>query len=271
MCNLVNQWVFYFSFNRSTSKGLFTRNNNDSKAGISLESPTQHGQGLLETFSPGTFMQCAGSLTNQISPFPPFYNWILQGLHLQKLFVLFYTSGHGLSRIFFFFQTSPCSLASTSFLGGTLQFGGQVAVWKKMPCNTLEWSSSRPSTVNITLAAGDWFLTLTFRKKVSTFCSHITAASCPEEMSLAYPSAQMGTRPVWLGSLFDFLLDFSCVLSCFFHVCNAQPSPLSIHCVCSHMSGGRALSWAGRLFPVDVGVIIWREAPSLLHHMTHHW
>lgn len=142
----------------------------------------------------------------------------------------------------FFFQTSPCSLASTSFLGGTLQFGGQVAVWKKMPCNTLEWSSSRPSTVNIALAAGDWFLTVTFRKKVSTFCSHITAASCPEEMSLAYPSAQMGTRPVWLGSLFDFLLDFSCVLSCFFHVCNAQPSPLSIHCVCSHMSGGRALS-----------------------------
>lgn len=81
-----------------------------------------------------------------------------------------------------------------------------------------------------------------FRKKVSTFCPHITAASCPEEMSLAYPSAQMGTRPVWLGSLFDFLLDFSCVLSCFFHVCNAQPSPLSIHCACNHVNGGRALN-----------------------------
>ena len=68
----------------------------------------------------------------------------------------------------------------------------------------------------------------------------------------------MGTWPVLLRSLLPFLLDFSCVHSYFFCVCNV--CHLSTHSVCDQVSSDRSPSWAGRPFPVNVGVIVWRQA-----------
>lgn len=268
MYNLVNQWVFNFLMEVQV-KDYLQGATTTQKQVYPWKAQPNMGKGSWKSSALGLSCSMQAAWPAKSLPFPPFKIEYFRAPTPRNclFFLILLVRGSQES----FFSNLPMLSSLYFFPGGNSSIRRTSCSWGKMLCNTLEWSSSRPSTVNITLAVGDWFLTLIFRKKVSTFCFHITAASCPEETSLACPSAQTGTRLVWLRSLFDLFLDLSCVLSCFFHVCNAKPSPLSIHCVCNHVSGDRALSWAERLFRVDVGVIIWREAPSHFHSMTHHW
>lgn len=85
------------------------------------------------------------------------------------------------------------------------------------------------------LAVRDWFLILTFRKKVSIFCAHITASSCPEDMESGLSICSNGNLAcvAWvpLGLSFWFLLCALLFLLCM--QCLAQPS---LHPLCVQQS-----------------------------------